>query len=62
MKCRATTLLGMDLLSAPRRGIYHTHNDTLDKIEPLAVQAIISILINLIEHEDRILIHELTPL
>lgn len=53
--CEATTLLGMSFMSVPRRGIYHTPKDTLDKVEPEAVRAAFATLVRLIERHDQAL-------
>jgi Zn-dependent M28 family amino/carboxypeptidase len=51
-----TSLIAMKWSNSVHNPVYHTPNDTLDKIDPKIVQVILNILLEFILHEDKSII------
>ncbi|MFW5794718.1 MAG: M28 family metallopeptidase [Bacillota bacterium] len=50
---KATTIIAMPWSNSSRASIYHTPKDTLDKVEPEAIEAAIDIFINYIKQKEK---------
>lgn len=50
---KATTLIAMPWSNSKRANIYHTPNDTLDKVEPEAVEAAVNIFVTYIKQTEK---------